>query len=295
MAHVTFVHGLANKPSAEDLHNVWRRAILNGGLDLAGEGVTTEMVYWADVLYDAPLAAAAQESSVALEAQGEVTLPDADTPEEIAFVEGLASKLDSESPPSPSGDADPTRERIPLPWAVKRPLMRRFIRDAHHYLFNVEHSPRSGVTYRVQSEIRDRFVRALTEAPSLGPHVVVAHSLGSVIAYDALARVPGCPPVDALITLGSPLGIDEVQDRLRPGWSRPDGFPRRAIRGSWVNVYDPFDPVALDPRLGNDFREAGRLAVEDVEVSNTGLWRHDLTDYASQPSVVGRLTSLLFQ
>ena len=98
MPHVTFVHGLANKPSAEDLHNVWRRAILDGGLDLAGDGVTTEMVYWADVLYDAPLVAAAHESSFATEAEGEIPLPAAYTPEEIAFVEAaLDAPVDVEA------------------------------------------------------------------------------------------------------------------------------------------------------------------------------------------------------
>jgi pimeloyl-ACP methyl ester carboxylesterase len=56
------------------------------------------------------------------------------------------------------------------------------------------------------------------------PHIVVSHSLGTVIAYDCLKRIPECPAVDGLITLGCPLGLDEIQDKLQPGWTRADGF-----------------------------------------------------------------------
>jgi hypothetical protein len=52
MAHITFIHGLSNKPEAETLHRIWRRALAkgDGGIDLGSEGVTSSMVYWADVL-----------------------------------------------------------------------------------------------------------------------------------------------------------------------------------------------------------------------------------------------------
>lgn len=56
MPHVTFIHGLANKPTADILHQIWRYALAKGvnDLDQGAEGVTTTMVYWADVLYPTP-------------------------------------------------------------------------------------------------------------------------------------------------------------------------------------------------------------------------------------------------
>ena len=55
MPHVTFVHGLANKPPPQTLHDIWLRALAAGnGLDLVAEGVSTSMCYWADVLYASP-------------------------------------------------------------------------------------------------------------------------------------------------------------------------------------------------------------------------------------------------
>ena len=55
MAHVTFIHGIANKPAADVLTGIWERALADDdGIDLGAEGVTASMVYWADVLYPEP-------------------------------------------------------------------------------------------------------------------------------------------------------------------------------------------------------------------------------------------------
>jgi hypothetical protein len=123
-------------------------------------------------------------------------------------------------------------------------------------------------------------------AREAGPHVVLGHSLGSVIAYDVLKNVPEAPAVDRLVTVGSPLGLDEVQDRLLPGWTRRDGFPHERVTGGWFNAYDRLDPVCgLDPRLGNDFREGGTARVVDVHEPSWGSWRHSIGKYLRGPSL----------
>ena len=79
--------------------------------------------------------------------------------------------------------------------------------------------------------------------------VVVGHSLGSVVAYEALCAHPEWP-VRALVTLGSPLGIKNlIFDRLVPA---PTAEGPGGVRGgwpagvrSWVNVADAGDVVAL--------------------------------------------------
>jgi hypothetical protein len=106
-----------------------------------------------------------------------------------------------------------------------------------------------------------------------------------VIAYDCLKRVPDCPPVDGLITIGGPLGIDEIQDMLKPEWSREDGFPAK-LRGPWVNVYDTLDPVTgFDGNIANDFRKGGNEAIEVINEQNEGMWRHSITKYLGKPKL----------
>jgi hypothetical protein len=97
-----------------------------------------------------------------------------------------------------------------------------------------------------------------------------------------------------LITIGSPLGLDEVQDQLQPGWSRADGFPHERLRGDWFNLFDRLDPVcAFDPMLANDFRRATLERVRDHLVHNSGAWRHSGTKYLRQPAFGQALRSLL--
>jgi pimeloyl-ACP methyl ester carboxylesterase len=171
--------------------------------------------------------------------------------------------------------------------------MARFVRDAHHYFFNVEFSPRPGATFRVRDELRRRFVQCLREGVTARPLIVVSHSMGTIIAYDCLQHEPDCPAVDGLITIGSPLGLDEVQDFF-PGRSRSDAFPSAKLKGPWVNVFDPLDVVAgADPYLADDYQRAGQRVVEDIAEANWGTWRHSISKYLQGPQLRSRLAGML--
>ena len=52
MAHITFIHGIANKPLPADLLRVWREALANAAdpLPLGDLNVTSDLVYWADLM-----------------------------------------------------------------------------------------------------------------------------------------------------------------------------------------------------------------------------------------------------
>ncbi|MEW5531902.1 serine peptidase [Streptomyces virginiae] len=119
------------------------------------------------------------------------------------------------------------------------------------------------------------------------PEVVVAHSLGSVVAYEALHDLAGELDVRLLLTLGSPLALpNAVFHRLDPGplegrGTRPPGVRR------WVDIADVGDFVAI-PK--------GALArvFEGVEeqpaISIAPLWPHSVLDYLRHPSVAGAVT-----
>jgi hypothetical protein len=110
----------------------------------------------------------------------------------------------------------------------------------------------------------------------IGPdtRVMVAHSLGSVVAYETLCAVPG-HPVRALVTLGSPLGIRNlVFDRLDPAPVGGRGQWPGSAGLVWTNVTDGGDVVALD----KDFRGRFGDRVCTALVHN-GAHAHDATSY----------------
>ena len=312
MPHVTFIHGIANKPPREKLLENWEAYLAQGGLDLAAEGVTTSMVYWADILYAEPLTPeanfeAVEEALGTLEADEDLAWVDDLPDDEKAFVESFRKKLrldkaspegDDYAPPAPQEDEDDLElqfEAIPLPWFIKRRVMKALLKDVHHYLFNTKFSPRPGEEYQVQDHIRKLFIEQLKKDSKDvdGPHVVVSHSMGTVISYDCLKNVPDCPSVDAYMTVGCPLGISEVYDNFKPDYDKQDAFPSTKIGGDWVNVYDRLDPVAFDARIANDYRKNGQKVIIDQRVHNSGRWRHSSYKYYGQKALCDHLKKLL--
>jgi hypothetical protein len=309
MPHVTLIHGISNKPPPEDLLRIWRETLANAAepVPLGDLGVTSSLVYWADLMYEKPdedltaYEGVLENTPQAVDGAGGASAPQPRTPEEAEFLDRLRkhmtglsdAEIAAEPPPVPAAPQG-TLERVPLPWFIKKRVMNAFLRDVHHYLFDVEYAPPGGTPVPIQRTIRKRFVDALCAPTVTQPHIVVSHSMGTVIAYDCLKRVAGCSGVDGLITLGSPLGLDEIQDKLQPGWSRDGGFPGETVSGGWINVFDRLDPVCgFDPELANDFRKSGVATVEDIAVQNDGAWRHSIAKYLRQPRVCQGLRRML--
>ncbi len=104
--------------------------------------------------------------------------------------------------------------------------------------------------------------------------MVVGHSLGSVVAYEALCAHPEWP-VRALLTLGSPLGIRNlVFDKLRAGAGGKPGDWPGAVWESWTNIADEGDVVALVKDLRPLFGDAVRC-----HLVHNGSRAHDATRY----------------
>ena len=309
MSTVIFVHGISNMPEKDVLIHHWHSALATDYADNEGLDLTTRVhvksVHWADVLYSKPLARAevAESAELSLESTGALATggPSLDEVDE-SFLRAFGSEMDFDPDELrnnnrvelPADLASAAAEAVPLPWFLKKPLMRAAVRDTHHYLYNVTHSPRPGETYKVRDVIRQRFVSELKAAEAKGPIVLVTHSMGTVIAYDCLKNVPECPKVKHLMTIGSPLGLSEMQTNLKPGYSREDGFPYEKVDLRWVNIFDPLDIVArADPRLRNDYQKGGGEVVEDLRQNNGGVWTHAFKRYAAQKTIRDALRVLL--
>ncbi|GAA3247727.1 hypothetical protein ACFO1B_38870 [Dactylosporangium siamense] len=145
-------------------------------------------------------------------------------------------------------------------------FVERFFRELHRYFTDAER--------------RDAIVTGVADlVDQHQPRVVVAHSLGSVVAYEALWRRDG-HPIDLFITIGSPLAMPSVvHDRLvvRDGGHRRPPRVRR-----WLNIADPGDVVAI-PRHGLGQSFAGVEA--DITTAIHAFDFHRATNYLRSAKV----------
>ena len=116
--------------------------------------------------------------------------------------------------------------------------------------------------------------------------MLIAHSLGSLVAYEALFEVPR--PLALLVTLGSPLAIPNlIFDRLRPPPVNGRGVWPRVAR--WTNVADKHDLVALEKKLSLRFG----AAVDDVSIDN-GADAHHVRPYLTAAETGAVIAHALF-
>lgn len=122
--------------------------------------------------------------------------------------------------------------------------------------------------------------RVLAALPESGPIVLLAHSLGTVIAADLLTRLPVGVEVVGVVTVGSPaglLGAHRGSDRLEV---LREPLPRVAW---WLNVWGVADPVTGLRGISHRFPWVLDIALPGV--------RHPMENYlgsATVASAVGR-------
>jgi hypothetical protein len=153
------------------------------------------------------------------------------------------------------------------PWVAELAIG-KFATDVKTYLSNAF----------VQAQINDIVLPALQG----GPCVVVAHSLGSVVAYVILASHP---EIEArlLVTAGSPLGMEHIKSHLP--------IPLRIPAASWLNLTDEADFVALYAKLSAETFIDG---IENLTDIDNGDDPHSIVGYLSDPRVAKRLATALF-
>ncbi|OZM72121.1 hypothetical protein CFN78_16405 [Amycolatopsis antarctica] len=116
--------------------------------------------------------------------------------------------------------------------------------------------------------------------------VLIGHSLGSVVAYEAAHRLGH--PLPLLLTLGSPLGLRNiVYDHLRP---QPPTVPPQVRR--WVNVADRDDIVAASLDLTSRF-PGDHGVLENTYTVDNGARPHDATFYLNKKTVAQAITAAL--
>jgi hypothetical protein len=116
---------------------------------------------------------------------------------------------------------------------------------------------------------------------SKGPCIVVAHSLGTIVTFKLLRKLRHSVPY--LITIGSPLAIQAVQNPL----GTP--FGRQPAVAKWLNALDPSDFVTIGKPLTSTNFGSGIDNI--VDVNNGTDDPHDVCMYLRDKHVASTLVA----
>lgn len=260
MARIVAVHGVGQQFKGDAIiHREWWPALLSG-LHLAGEDLKDEQelscAFYGHLFRRPGTLAGDHPNSL-----------DEISSEEAALLNlfwHAAAELEPEEVPSPK-HYEERRTLARTPQFIQRAVSAI---SKSSFWANISQSALIGdlrqvLFYLNDSEIREKVQELVARKISSDTKVVIGHSLGSVVAYEALFRKP--ENVLSFISLGSPLGIRNlIFDKLIP---RPHaigfGFWPSGVK-YWTNIADKGDIVALEKKLAPFFSDQ----VQDILVNN---------------------------
>lgn len=264
------IHGLQNKPQKKTLENWWKSSIREG---LKAWGYNQmfykfKLVYWADVLYPDPLNPQIKDEKHPLYLPcpyqpGKEFITKKPNKLRQKFLDYLEKQMDKMF----------LNDDLTLNFsAVSDIIIRRYFQDLNDYYSSKKIKQQNEIC-SVKEAIRNRLARVLKKYRHK-QILLIAHSMGSIIAYDVLYQLEPEIKIDTFITLGSPLGMPIVMNKVASEQKRKLNpanklaTPNNIVR-QWFNYSDLRDMVALNYNLADDYAEnLNSIGPKDKIVSN---------------------------
>ena len=268
--YIIGIHGLRNKPPTDLLKKWWQFA-LKEGLEHIGHPhlrIPFDLIYWADELYPEPLD------------------PDLSDPDDELYMDEPYQWGVSAIQEDRSNQVNKLRRYIEkqLHGIFLKPnlsmnyenitdkIFRHFFKDLDKY-FSKADTENETTRLRVQQRMLE-----LLDRHAKDEVLLIAHSMGSIIAYDVMTRYPErCKHIQKFVTIGSPLGLPFILGKLAQGMPETERIGDKlrtpsVFKGQWLNYSDPEDMIAFDQQLSDDYvaNELG-VKVEDFPVFNDYL------------------------
>jgi len=240
------IHGLLNKPPKYTLEGWWKDSIKEGlhrNLNQGDLQLDFHLAYWADVRHPNPISLSDLDEKYE-PAQGQGPLNRYD-PKLLDKVRSITQKFGGRL-------IDKAKDLAGIGKGSEK-LLAVTLEDLSDYY--KEENIRNNIRSRLSSLLDTHKDKRI---------LLIAHSMGSIIAYDVLRAHDF--KINHLITIGSPLGLPYVSKKIRNEFQE-NQTPRGADQ--WTNISDPGDKVALDCNLNDEYAaNANDVQVKDVLICN---------------------------
>jgi hypothetical protein len=249
------VHGLGNKPPKELLEEWWQQSIAEGlrRIGHPRKKFNFELVYWADSLHPVPL------DPEETEEDNELYLSERYIParkrkrrKPKGFKEKIINFFKKQ------------RDKILFNESIHKKfpsltdlIVKHFFKDLDIY-FTQNCTEENKSDCLVKDLIRDNIFNTIKKHD--GKEILlIAHSMGSIILYEVLINFENDITINSLITIGSPIGVPFIFDKLKNDLSTVPGDKNKLrtpdnIESKWANLSDTDDKLAQSADLCKIFK-----------------------------------------
>jgi len=250
------VHGLGNKPPHDLLEKWWKCSMVEGLKKSAHKNVLPQfrLAYWSDIIYDK-----SQD-------------PDENDPVSPYFLDEKYTKAPEDFPVEDYS----TRKKVidflgrqmnriflnddlTLNYSfISDTIINRYFKDLEvYYSGNV--SIKNNESYTAGELIKERLCSLLKKHKN-DEIMLIAHSMGSIIAFDVLTFLIPDIRINTLITMGSPLGLPVViskiaSEQIQRGIREKKLMTPPGVVKNWYNFSDILDKVAFNFKLSEYYSE----------------------------------------
>ena len=263
------LHGLGNKPDRRTLEKWWIES-LKEGLENIDKPVSLpefEMVYWADILYSDPLDESIKDESHPLYFREKYVRASKNS-----FQEAGKARRKFQSILDEAADNIFLNDDYSLNFTgLTDSLLKKYFSDLHIY-YSTNAASLDGNLFKARDLIRGKAASALKKYINRDIFLI-AHSMGSIIAFDVLKFLLPEIRINTFATIGSPLGLPVVLGKIAAEnkiYSRDISMKTpEPVKKNWYNFSDPLDNIAFDFRLSDDFQQnSSNVKPVDFIVSN---------------------------
>lgn len=265
------IHGLGNKPSKRVLERWWKISIRKGLKEIQRPHRWThfKLVYWAHFLHPTPLKLHVKDKKNPLYLEWPYARITPASPKEkpSEFRKNVLNYLGDQL------DKIMLNDDLTINFSsISDFIIHHFFSDLEKY-YTKGKSRLSGAN-RSTKEMICSHLADILKKHRRKKICLIAHSMGSIIAYDVLTEFVPDIKIDTLITIGSPLGLPVIKSKIASEQKKE--YVKKVhlkvpenIVSNWYNLSDLTDKIAFYYDLSNDYASNSRkVKVIDKTVIN---------------------------
>ncbi|MBK8944609.1 MAG: hypothetical protein IPM32_04975 [Ignavibacteriae bacterium] len=231
------IHGLGNKPKKEILIKWWKESIDEGLQNIGKQNLDYEfdIIYWADILHEKPLDENEKDKNSKYYIAEKYLPADKNFVPKKIELKSLVDQFLYNQFDKIFLDPDFVKNHE----LISEYIVKKYFRELGiYYSDETQYKDyRNIIIYKILAELKKHENKEI---------LLIAHSMGSIIAYDILTMLAPNFKINKFVTIGSPLGLPVILEKIKSNLQLSENPKTPTGVNEWINFADEEDKIAMN-------------------------------------------------